>query len=86
MKGIMNTLFGKKNRSRTISFSLVILVYIVIEILKILPEKTVIHRFTGDGAKKDLILKSQQGRLRHLIITAPHPSPLSAYRGFFGGS
>ena len=22
---------------------------------------------------------------RHLIITAPHPSPLSAYRGFFGG-
>ena len=28
---------------------------IVIEILKILPEKTVIHRFTGDGAKKDLI-------------------------------
>ncbi|MCR4634218.1 MAG: branched-chain amino acid ABC transporter permease [Erysipelotrichaceae bacterium] len=29
----MNTLFGKKNRSRTISFSMVILVYIVIEIL-----------------------------------------------------
>ncbi len=28
---------------------------IVIRILKILPEKTVIHRFTGDGAKKDLI-------------------------------
>ena len=24
--------------------------------------------------------------LRHLIITAPHPSPLSAYRGFFGGA
>ena len=23
--------------------------------------------------------------LRHLIIEAPHPSPLSAYRGFFGG-
>jgi uracil-DNA glycosylase len=20
----------------------------------------------------------------HLILTAPHPSPLSAYRGFFG--
>ncbi len=39
------------------------------------------------GAKKDLILKAQeQGGLRHLIITAPHPSPLSAYRGFFGGS
>jgi len=38
------------------------------------------------GAKKDLILKAQGGELRHLIITAPHPSPLSAYRGFFGGS
>ncbi|MER2171614.1 MAG: uracil-DNA glycosylase, partial [Psychrobacillus psychrodurans] len=21
---------------------------------------------------------------RHMIITAPHPSPLSAHRGFFG--
>lgn len=23
-------------------------------------------------------------RSRHLVLTAPHPSPLSAYRGFFG--
>ncbi len=23
-------------------------------------------------------------RLRHLVLTSPHPSPLSAYRGFFG--
>ncbi len=23
-------------------------------------------------------------RIRHLVLTAPHPSPLSAYRGFFG--
>jgi uracil-DNA glycosylase len=23
-------------------------------------------------------------RDRHLVLTAPHPSPLSAYRGFFG--
>ena len=23
-------------------------------------------------------------RHRHLVLTAPHPSPLSAYRGFFG--
>ena len=37
------------------------------------------------GAKKDLIMRSEPGR-RHLIITAPHPSPLSAYRGFFGGA
>ena len=41
------------------------------------------------GAKKDLIIRAQQSdfarTLRHLIIQAPHPSPLSAYRGFFGG-
>ena len=23
-------------------------------------------------------------RGRHLVLTSPHPSPLSAYRGFFG--
>ncbi len=38
------------------------------------------------GKKKDLILEAQQSSgIRKLIITAPHPSPLSAYRGFFGG-
>ena len=36
------------------------------------------------GAKQDIILRAQD-RPRHLIIKAPHPSPLSAYRGFFGG-
>ena len=36
--------------------------------------------------KKELILESSRNNsARHLIITAPHPSPLSAYRGFFGG-
>jgi len=37
------------------------------------------------GAKQDLIQSAQGGKMRHLIIKAPHPSPLSAYRGFFGG-
>ena len=37
------------------------------------------------GAKNDLILSAQGAKRRHLIIRAPHPSPLSAYRGFFGG-
>ena len=37
------------------------------------------------GAKKELIQNAQGDHQRHLIITAPHPSPLSAYRGFFGG-
>lgn len=34
-------------------------------------------------SKKELIMEHGAGR--HLIISAPHPSPLSAYRGFFGG-
>ena len=29
--------------------------------------------------KKDIITNS-----KHLVITSPHPSPLSSYRGFFG--
>lgn len=38
------------------------------------------------AAKKDIILKAAEAAsVKHLIITAPHPSPLSAYRGFFGG-
>ena len=37
------------------------------------------------GAKKSLIMQAEGDRRRHLIIQAPHPSPLSAYRGFFGG-
>lgn len=36
------------------------------------------------GAKTDLIIRSQS-KPHHLIIRAPHPSPLSAHRGFFGG-
>ena len=37
------------------------------------------------GAKRDLIIQAQGEHRRHLIIQAPHPSPLSAHRGFFGG-
>lgn len=37
-------------------------------------------------SKKELILQAESGEgRRHLIISAPHPSPLSAHRGFFGG-
>lgn len=38
------------------------------------------------GTKEKLILESEAtAGVKHLIIKAPHPSPLSAYRGFFGG-
>lgn len=37
-------------------------------------------------SKKEIIDKAmRESGTRHLIITAPHPSPLSAYRGYFGG-
>ncbi len=35
---------------------------------------------SNGGAEGD-----QANSYRHLVIRAPHPSPLSAYRGFFGG-
>lgn len=34
----------------------------------------------ADAIRKGAIID----RNRHLVLTAPHPSPLSAYRGFFG--
>ncbi len=51
-------------------------------------EKPVVFILWGAaaGRKKELILEAAKDvGTRHLIITAPHPSPLSAYRGFFGG-
>lgn len=56
-------------------------------IIELLAARTVPMVFVLWGAnaisKKDLIVEHGTGR--HLIISAPHPSPLSAYRGFFGG-
>ena len=34
--------------------------------------------------KKAQLFASQVDENKHLVIKAPHPSPLSAYRGFFG--
>ncbi|MCK9492106.1 MAG: uracil-DNA glycosylase [Sulfurimonas sp.] len=34
----------------------------------------------GESQKKDRLIDSS----KHLILKAPHPSPLSSYRGFFG--
>ena len=59
-------------------------------VIKLLAErqKPLVFILWGANAisKKELILEaSRTSGIRHLIITAPHPSPLSAYRGFFGG-
>lgn len=51
--------------------------------IKILNEqdRPIVFMLWGKSAinKKDLL-----NNPKHLILTAPHPSPLSAYRGFFG--
>ena len=44
-------------------------------------DRPVVHLLWGRPAgEKAKILNNQ----KHLVLTAPHPSPLSAYRGFFG--
>lgn len=44
-------------------------------------EETVIFLLWGAPAKKKQSLITNP---KHIVLTAPHPSPLSAYRGFFG--
>lgn len=44
-------------------------------------EKPVIFVLWGKPAQKKAALLDTS---KHIIITAPHPSPLSAHRGFFG--
>lgn len=43
-------------------------------------EKPVVFMLWGGEAKKLLPIIDK----RHLVLVAPHPSPLSSYRGFFG--
>ena len=38
----------------------------------------------GKRANVDKLKKTMLNNTKHLILEAPHPSPLSAYRGFFG--
>ncbi len=44
-------------------------------------ERPVVYLLWGGPARKK---KSMLNNPRHLVLEAPHPSPLSAYRGFFG--
>jgi uracil-DNA glycosylase len=44
-------------------------------------EEQIIFVFWGNNAKSKQKLVTNPN---HVIITAPHPSPLSAYHGFFG--
>lgn len=48
--------------------------------LNLHPEKLVFILWGGDARKKKALIDGQ----RHLILESAHPSPLSAYHGFFG--
>ncbi len=45
-------------------------------------EKPMVFILWGGNARSKIPLITAR---RHLVLTGPHPSPLSAYRGFFGG-
>jgi uracil-DNA glycosylase len=48
------------------------------------PEPSVFILWGSHAQAKAARIPALQGESRHLIIRSPHPSPLSAYRGFFG--
>jgi len=52
----------------------------IIESLNVHPEPLVFLLWGKNAAKKTQLITSS----RHLVLTAPHPSPLSAHRGFAG--
>src|SRR5690606_25874142 len=47
-------------------------------------EPSVFILWGGHARKKALRISELSGNTRHLVLTAPHPSPLSAHSGFFG--
>ena len=48
------------------------------------PEPTVFILWGSHARKKAARIPELQGNTRHLVLTSPHPSPLSAHAGFFG--
>ena len=44
-------------------------------------ERPIVYLLWGRPAQNKAFMLNNP---RHLILKAPHPSPLSAYRGFFG--
>jgi len=47
-------------------------------------ETPIVFMLWGRSAQEKLQQIQQRGNTSHLILTAPHPSPLSAHAGFFG--
>lgn len=56
----------------------------VIRLVNARPEPTVFMLWGSYAQKKAAFVDSVDRGGRHLVLAAPHPSPLSAYGGFFG--
>ena len=52
----------------------------VLQLLNDQPQPIIFVLWGGHAIKKGRMITSKQ----HIVLSAPHPSPLSAYRGFFG--
>lgn len=52
----------------------------VVEIISSQKENVVFLLWGSQAQRKGLVIDTK----KHLVLKAPHPSPLSAYRGFFG--
>jgi uracil-DNA glycosylase len=57
--------------------------YFTDQVIRVLSERKehLVFVLWGNPAQKKITLINQQ---KHFVIQAPHPSPLSSYRGFFG--
>jgi uracil-DNA glycosylase len=55
-----------------------------IRALALRPQPVVFVLWGAFAQKKRALIEPHNTDARHLIIQSPHPSPLSAYRGFFG--
>ena len=52
----------------------------ILKEISLLKNKVVFILWGNYAQKKEVLIDFK----KHLILKAPHPSPLSAYRGFFG--
>ncbi len=56
----------------------------IVRLIAAKPEPVVFLLWGSHAQKKAAFVQSVEQGGRHLVLAAPHPSPLSAYHGFFG--
>ncbi|QSZ42336.1 uracil-DNA glycosylase [Sulfurimonas aquatica] len=78
INSVLSVVAGEANSHRGIGWE--IFTDTVIERLSDKFENIVFILWGGPSQKKELLIDTT----KHLVLKSPHPSPLSAYRGFFG--